>query len=261
VVYLNRLLDQYGPRGLRVVALTFDEASDIERVFVKELRARFAIGCGMEPETFTRFVRPNEVAAFPYSYLVDTEGKVVGHGEKVGEELFAKALEDFFDPALGRELHPALAAARASYEKGEIGKAWADAVKAEADPDAALAADAKHLRARCEANAAFARRQAEKRLATKDYPAAMKLVDELSRAYAGMEAASWAAAKKREIQADPAARRELTAWQELEKIIEREKKAGGDRKKLEAVRKAYQALVKKYHGTGASVEAYKRSVG
>jgi len=259
VVYLTRLLDQYGPRGLRIVALTFDPASQIERVFVKELRARYPIGCDMGVETFVQFVLPNEVAAFPYSYLVDVEGKVVGRGEKVGEELLAKVLEDFFDPAIGRELHPALAAARASYEKGEVGKAWADAGKAEADPDATVVADAKHLRSRCEAHAAFARRQAEKRLTSRDVPANVRLLDGLARTYAGMEIATWAAEKKREIQADPAARRELSAWQELEKIIERETKARGDRKKLEAVRKAYQALIKKYPGTVASAEAHRRS--
>jgi hypothetical protein len=251
VVYLNRLFETYGPKGLRIIALTLDSASEVEPVCVKDWRARYAIGCDVGFETFASFVRPNETAKFPYGYLVDVVGKVVGHGEQVGEELFAKALEDFFDPSIGRPLHAALADARASYEKGEIGKAWAEAVKAEADPDAVVAADAKHLRARCEAHGAFARRQAEKRLAAKDIPGAVRSLDGLAKTCAGMEVASWAAEKRREIQADPAARRELMAWQELEKIIEKEQKAAGDSKKRTAVRKAYEALVKKYPGTAA----------
>jgi hypothetical protein len=142
-----------------------------------------------------------------------------------------------------------------------VGKACAAATKAEADEDAAVAADGKHLRERCEAHAAFARRQAEKRMAAKDYPAAVGLLDDVAKRYAGMEAARWAEEQKRAIQADPAARRELAAWKELEKLIEKESKAGADPKKREAARKAYHALIKKYPGTLAAAEARRRAIG
>lgn len=261
MVYLNSLLDKFGPKGLRIVALSVMETDDVERLYVKENKARYWIGCNMDLETLLRFIRPNEVAECPHGYLVDVEGKVVGDGEKVGEDLVAKALEDYFDPLLGRELHPSLLAACESYGKGEIGKAWEAATKAGEDEDGALVADAKYLRERCEAHAAFARRQAEKPLGAKDYPGAMELLEDIAKRYAGMEAADWAKEKEREVKSDPAARKELQAWKELEKIAEKERKAGIDPKKREAVRKAYKALIKKYPGTMAAVEAYKRTIG
>jgi hypothetical protein len=260
VVHLNSLLDRHGPNGLRIVALSMMPAGDVESLYVKEHKARYSIGCDMRLETLVGFVRPNEVAACPHGFLVGVDGRVVAQGETVPDDLVAKALEDYFDPSIGRELHASLAAARADYEKGAIGKAWAAASRSEADADAAVAADAKHLRERCDAHAAFARRQAEKQLAAGDVPAGAKLLDDVAKRYAGMEAATWAAQRKRDLAADPTARRELAAWQELERVDEKERKAGTDPKKREAVDKAYRALVKKYAGPAAAAEAHRRLV-
>ena len=73
-----------------------------------------------------------------------------------------------------------------------------------------------------------------------------------------MEIAGWAKTKLRELNADKRVRFELTAWAQLEKAIEKEKKAKGRPKKLAAVREQYAGIIEKYPGTRAAVEARRR---
>lgn len=258
VGYLNWLLDKYGDKGLRVVALTTDPPDRIEQMFLKQLKARYWIGCDAERSTFGRFAHPGS-AQMPQAYLVGAGGKVLAQGKRIAEEAVRDLVEELFDVELGRDLHEALAAARADYEKGEVGRAWAAAGRRASDPVAAIAEDAKFLVAKCEGRAAFTKRIAEKRLAAKDYPASRKKLDDLAGAYAPMEVAAWAVQRRRELDADPDVRRELLAWQELEKIAAREKKALGDPKKLEAVRRSYRDLVQKHPGTRAAQVAAERA--
>lgn len=261
VGYLSWLFDRYGDKGLRIVALTTDPPEVIEKLFVKQLKARYWIGCDGERTTFGRFVQVGIATQMPQAYLVGTDGKVLAHGKTIPEETIRGLVEELFDAALGRDLHAALAGACADYGKGDVGKAWAAAGRRVADPDAPIAEDAKFLVAKCEARAAFTKRIAEKRLAAKDFPAARKKLDDLAGAYAPMEVAAWAAQKKCDLDADPEVRRELLAWQELEKIAARERKAGGDPRKLEAVRKEYRALIRKHPGTRAAQVATERAGG
>ncbi len=261
VGYLNWLLDKYGDKGLRIVAFSPDPPEVVEKLFIKQLKARYWIGCDDDRATFGRFAEPGIPAQMPHAYLVGANGKVVAHGPRIPEEAIRDLVEELFDTGLGRELHPVLARACADYEKGDVGRAWTAAGRKTASTEPAIAEDAKFLLARCEGRAAFTRRIAEKRLLAKDYPTAWAKLSDLAGAYAPMEVALWAAEKKRELDADPEARKEILAWQEYEKIVARERKADGDPKKLEAVRKEYRSLIAKHPGTRAARAANERLGG
>ncbi len=254
MVRLNALVEKYGNRGLRVVGVSPMERADLQSTYVDEQHAKWWIGCDGRGETLMAFVRFNEPAEFPRSYLVNASGVIVANGEVTDADI-EQALLDVFEPDLGRELDGALAAAVASYRAAEYGKAWTSAGEHAASEDARVAADARHLRTKCEAYAAWTRRRIEQQVQAREYPAACALIDETSSRCAGMDVAAWAADTKKALERDPKVRNELTAWKRLEKVQANEKKAGSVPAKRKAVAAEYRALAKAFRGTRAAAEA------
>lgn len=253
--HLNELHDKYFEKGLRIVAISDEPLNKIKAVMVDELGARYWMGSDPSRETSTPFGG----GGIPHAYLVDVSGRVVAdmHPGNLQESQIEELLGKVFDPALGRELHKSLAGPVKEYEKGQYGKAWSGAARDTEDADGTLAADAAYLRERCEAVAAFRKGLAEEAIADRSYGSALDDLEGISKDFAGMEVAQWAAAKEKELGADPAVANELKAWKAWAKASEKERDAGGKEKKLGAVRTAYKSIVKKYPGTRAAELAEK----
>jgi len=249
VGHLNELHDKYFDKGLRIIAIS-DEGPDLlESKMVKEKSARYWIGSDPGKETAARFIDPGR-RGIPHAYLVDARGVVVGEGVP-SEQKIEELLKEIFDADLGKELAPALKGLVKSYEKGDIGKAWAGAEKYLAGEDRTVVADAEFLRGKCEAYGNFLRSLVEQSVAGKSYPRAFDDLKTLEKDFAGMEVAEWAWAKDKELAADPAVKDEVAAWEALEKAQELESKAEGKAKKLGAAKTAYKRLAKKYPETRA----------
>jgi hypothetical protein len=257
VVHLNQLVEKYYGQGLRVVAISLDEPAELRKKVVEELGAKYWIGCGDTILTIVRFLNiRGKTTEFQMSkrYLVDVEGRVVDFAEAL-EPKIEELLQGYFDPALKEDLHPKLASARRHFEKGAVGRAWSGAKKKESDEDPAIAGDATYLIGHCEAYARWMRWSLDSLLKKRDYPAICKRLREVERGFAPMEIAGWAKTRLRELNADKGVRLELTAWAQLEKVIEKERKAKGRPNKLDAVREQYGAIIQKFPGTRAAAEA------
>jgi hypothetical protein len=255
VGHLNELHDKYFEKGLRIVAISDEPLNKIKAVMVEELGARFWMGSDPGRETMAPFGG----GGIPHAYLLDASGKVVAdlHPGNLQESQIEELLAKAFDPALGRELHKSLAPLVKEYEKGAYGKAWSGAGRSAGAEDAALAADAAFLREKCEAAAAHRKQLAEGAIADKSYGDALDDLASIAKDFAGMEAATWAAAKQKELAQDPAIGNEIKAWEAYAKAGEKEREAEGKEKKLGPARNAYKAIVKKYPGTRAAELAQK----
>ena len=139
-----------------------------------------------------------------------------------------------------------------SYEKGDYGKAYAAAAKSLEKEDATLVADAQYLRKRCEEVAAFQQKLIESSIEAKEFSEVFAELKVVPKAFAGMEFATWAAAKKKELEADDTVKVELKAWKAYEKAQKKQAAAKGKRKKMGPARKAYQSVIKKYPGSRAA---------
>lgn len=95
---LQRLHEEYGPRGLRVLAVSIDRAPDAAvAAFVDERLATFAIGRDPEGRVQTSFM----TIGVPETFLVDANGDL--RWRKLGELPegdvgLASALESLLDP-------------------------------------------------------------------------------------------------------------------------------------------------------------------
>lgn len=249
VGHLNELHAKYYDKGLRIVAISNESPGVVKSKLIDGAGAKYWVG--VDPGG--AMLRAFGGGGIPHAYLVDATGTIVANGSPTQLQ-FEPLLADAFDPALGRDLHPSLKALETLYEKGEVGAAWAGAAKAAAAGDEA-ARDAQFLRERAAAYAAWRKRLVEKALEARDFAAAMEELEALPKTFAGMEVATWAGAKAKELAADPVAAKEIAAAQALVKARALEAKAEGKAKKLGPARGAYKAILKKYPGTKAAEQA------
>lgn len=255
VGHLIELHEKYYDKGLRVLAISAEPASLLRSKMIEEKQANYWIASDPDRGTIGRFTQPGRVG-IPHSYLVDANGVVVSDGMPSAQQI-ESLLENTFDPALGRELASPLKAAAKLYEKGRIGQAWAGAARYLEHEDRAVAADAAYLRERAEAYAAFRKKLIETGIANRQYGIVFDDLNATSKDFAGMEVATWAAAKEKELSADDAVATEMKAWKAYGKAQAKEEKAGGKEKKLGPVRKAYEKIVQKFPGSRAAEMAEK----
>ncbi|MHC4547499.1 MAG: thioredoxin domain-containing protein [Planctomycetota bacterium] len=255
VGHLNQLHEKYFDQGLRVIAISPEPMGTLESQLGN---ARYWIGSDPGRNTSSQFLT-GRGGGIPHAYLVDALGKIVSdlHPARLQESQIEELLADAFAPDLGRELHPSLKSLVKLYEKGQYGKAWTGAARLVAHDNREVRADALYLRERTEACAGFHRKLVESGIQRKDYPTVYGDLKEVSKVFAGMEVAKWAAETKRKLDAEPAVAREVKAWKALRKAQAKEEKAGGRAKKLGSARTAYKSIMKKYPGTRAAEVAAK----
>ncbi len=248
---LNKLHKKYFDRGFRVVAITAENTGVVKSKLISAKGAEYWVASDPGRATLGRFTVPGGRTGIPHMYLIDATGKVVGEG-KSGEAQIEKLLEAVFIPDLGRDMHAKLKGAVKMYDKGQIGKAWAAAAKFAEGEDRTLAEDAKFLRTKAEAYGAHMQKFVEAGIADKDFDMVYDDIKAIGKDFAGMDVATWAADKKKELDADANVKNEMSAMKSFKKAAANEEKAGGKAKKMGPAIKGYKRVVKKYAGTRAA---------
>jgi hypothetical protein len=255
VGHLNELHRKFFDKGLRIIAITAEPMGTVESK-MDDPAPEFWIGSDPGRTTQSQY-KAGKGGGIPHSYLIDATGKVVSnmHPASLKEQQIEELLKDAFDPSLQRELHGSLKSLVKQYGKGQYGKAWSGAARFLEHEDRVVKADAEYLRELAEACAAFRRKLVESGVVNKDYLTVYDDLADISKNFAGMAVATWAADMKKKLDGDPAVALEMKAWKALRKAQDKERKAEGKAKKLGPARTAYKRLVKKYEGTAAAQKA------
>lgn len=156
------------------------------------------------------------------------------------------------------ELKPAASA----FEKGKLNeaKALAEAAKASGGGKREVEADADYVLSRANDMVAFWKRTIDNATAEGRYDNVLDALGKVQKHYAGSEEATAAAAKEKELKADPAVRAELDAWKKLDKLIEDAQRAAGDEKKLKAVAKKLEKFIEA-NGTSKAAKRAQQILG
>lgn len=136
-----------------------------------------------------------------------------------------------------RKVVAALKPAAAAFEKGKLteAKTLAEAVKSGGDREAE--ADADYVLTRVNDMVAFWKRTIDTATADGRYDNVYDALAKIQKHYPGSEDATAAAAKEKELKADPAVQTEIDAWKKLDKLVADAQEAKGDEKQLKSVRK------------------------
>lgn len=176
----------------------------------------------------------------PHAYLIGPDGIVLwqGHPHGLPKEEIEKALKNAFTL---RAVAPELKAAAAAFDKGKFSeaKALAEAVKAKGGRE--VEADADYVIGRIADIVAGWKQSAEKPGA--DPLEMLETLGMIQKYYPGTVESADAAAREKQIRADPAVQKELDAWKKLDKLIADVQKAEGDAKKLKPIRKKLEKFI------------------
>ncbi len=145
--------------------------------------------------------------------------------------------------------------AASAFEKGQLteAKTLAEAAKGKGDPEAA--ADADYVLSRVSDMVGFWKRTIDNGAAEGRYDKVFDALAKIQKHYPGTEDATAAAAKEKELKADPAVAAELDAWKKLDKLIEEAQRAKGDDRKQKSVAKKLQ----KFLDANGTAKAAKRA--
>ncbi len=250
VGHLEELNKKYYDKGLRIIAVSNESIGLLQAQVVEARGGNYWIASDPERATVAGYITPGR-RGIPHAYLIDATGTVVSEGVPDSGRI-EQLLEGVFDPALGRDLHKSLKAAVKSYEKGDYGKAHAAAARYLENEDRVISSDATFLQERCVACANFNKGLVEGGIKQKDFTTVYTDLKMISKKFAGMEIAQWAAAKKKELDGSADVATEMKAWKALKKARSKEAGAKGKAKKMGPARKAYKSIVKKYPRTRAA---------
>jgi thiol-disulfide isomerase/thioredoxin len=91
IPHLQKLHDAYGPRGLRIISVSAEEADTVRR-FVTENRMTFPIGIDDANKTMTAY----GIESIPAAVLIDPSGAILwrGHTMELKEEQIESALRN-----------------------------------------------------------------------------------------------------------------------------------------------------------------------
>ena len=232
---LNDLAASYSSQGLRVVALAEGDPPDGVLFHVgRSGSAATALGEGK----------------LPYAFLIAPDGKVAWQGTPTElnrglVEKLLKKVKPFPVLKVAEEMKPAAQA----YTKGQLAKAES-LVK-----EAPESEDGQYLLARVEAHRAYWARQVELGVRTGAYDLAVDALQRTKKAFKGTAEADAAAAREKELKADPAVKTALRAATELDRLWAERMRAGDRAKALRTLAKKVESFRKKYDGTPAAARA------
>ena len=252
---LSKLHEKYFDQGFRVIGVSSENAGKLEKMR-EDRDAKFWIGIDPADKTSRHFTTGGGTA-IPKYYLVNAHGIVVAEGIPDEEEL-KELLAERFDPALGRETHPELAAARSMYEAGVYGAAWRSAKKATGDKDEAVVSDARFLCDRIQRASDFWKglAVAEMKNSTPSHCYGRLLI--LQHRFQGADLGKWARKELGKLGRDKTVKAEKKAWREFEKGFKQELKAEGREFYLKNAKKTYEKVIASYPRAEAAKLAEKR---
>jgi hypothetical protein len=154
-----------------------------------------------------------------------------------------------------RKVVAAAKPAASAFEKGKLSeaKSLAEALKGSDDREAA--ADAEYVLTRVNDMVGFWKRTVDNATAEGRFDNVFDALGKIQKHYPGTEDATAAAAKEKELKADPAVAAELDAWKKLDKLVEDAQRAKGDEKKLKGVVRKLE----KFLETNGSMKAAKQA--
>ena len=250
VAELSKLHDKHFDAGFRVLAISNEPFRDLQEKIVQKAKATFWVGSDLSNETFRGFLEKDQFA-IPKFFLMDVEGRVVATDVPT-EKLLKRLLSRVFEVALGKDLEPELVTVSAAYEVGAYGGAWQAATKFLTGKDEAVVKDARFVREKVEAYAAFRKRAMEEDLGVLPVEQQFGKLLLLRAEFLGMDPQKWADEQLKPLRLDNKIKSEKNAWAKLESALERElKKFESSYQRKQAV-KLYRSIVKKYPKTQAA---------
>lgn len=244
---LSKLHDTYFDKGFRVLAISNAPYRDLQEEVVQKAKATCWVGSDLSNETFKGFLEKDQFA-IPKFFLVDVEGRVVGN-EVPSEKVLKKLLSRVFDIALGKELEPELVKVGNAYQAGAYGGAWQEATRFLKGKDEAVVKDARFVREKVEAYAAFRKRAMEEDLDVLPVERQFGKLLLLRSEFLGMELQKWADEKLGALRSDKKIKSAKNAWDKLQTALERELKQFDSSYQRKRAVKLYQSIVKKYPRT------------
>jgi hypothetical protein len=235
---------------LRILAISSEDAAKVQP-FIFQKGITYPVGI------YNAHAEGYGGGGIPHAYLIAPDGLVAweGHPASLQEgqvEDVVRQARDFYVRKVAAELKPAAAA----FEKGKLAeaKALAEAAKAKGG-GREVEADADYVLARVTATVASWNRTVEKGAEDGLYTEVFDALAKIQKHYPGTDEATAAAAKDKELKADPVVARELDAAKKLEKIMEDARRAEGDEKKLKGVAKKLEKFIEAYPTSKASKRA------
>ena len=218
--------------------------------------AGYWIGIDSDQVTLPRYAGEGSLP-LPRYYLIDVDGMVVS-SDLPDDEQVEELLKRVFVPALGRDLHEKLAAARADYERGAAGAGWLAAGKHVDSEDKTLAEDAVFLREKVERYSVWQRERIERALGKGQRAEAMGELLVFEMRFAKMDASKWATEQIKELKQHKDIHAERFAWDKLRKAIAKEAKGVKSKGARKSVVYAYSKIVKSHKKSAAAEIAAQR---
>jgi hypothetical protein len=206
-------------------------------------------------------LEPFHVEGYPSAFLIDGTGKILweGHPAMMTAAALQSALKSLDRVTIGA-VAPALAPAKADFEKGKFADASKKAQTVQAGKSASDAekADAQTVLDAVQKLAEAKLKRADEAAEGHDYPAALELLKYVQDHFKGLEAEKTARDKEKELRAKPEVKKELEAAAALDRLMKQEAALRKARDKRGLI-PVYEALAKKYEGTLAARQAGQRA--
>ena len=241
---LNKLYDKFGPGGLTPICVAEQERKQFEPVATeKGLKLPVAL---VDTPTAEQFKRDLPAPGFPWSFLVDVNGKIVWQGHP---QMIPKGT---IEPHLGATTQPPLLPARFADAQAQLDDGrWAAARKTLLDAAATLDAKtdkadvgwAKGVAAWIEMRRGTYFTEADELCKRGWWWDAWDMMNDFPRRFEAMEGVDTAKAKAAEIRANPDAAKDLAAGDDIVKA-----KAHIANNKPQNARLILQRLVKEQRG-------------
>ncbi len=240
---LKRLHHRYHSKGLRVVAISDEEAGTLRKM-VDDLGIEYWLGSDPHDTTLKEFVIHGLPFRKPHHYLVDVRGKVVANKFPTNTQI-EKLLEDCFDPRIGRKLHDSLATVRSEYDRGAYATAWRAAAPHTKSKDKAVAADARFLRERVESYGAFCKRMAATDVEGMTEEQAYGKMLELRYDFEGLPTGEWAKEACSRLAKKKTIKSKKSLWKKLEDALKRDLHWNGKDYERQRALQLYRATIKR----------------
>lgn len=250
---LNKLYTEKKEKGLHIF-IVYAQSHPREEVekFLADRGCK--VPCPYNGSDFSGY--RNGWSGLPYGFVIGPDAKVVWEGRSGYEAVIDKELARIKYPGLGKlEVAPGLEKVAQAFVAGNYAQARSDAEKAKekkADNEA-FVADADFIIKRVDEVAKKLQGQAEAGKASRRYHDALKALDTLAKGFKGTDEGKAAEDEAKELRKDKDVKKELSAWDALEKTLQANEKA----KDNAAKKKNLNDFYKKYEGTAAADEARK----
>lgn len=245
-MHLDELQEKYGAKGLKVLAITNEGRSLVDK-FVDETGAKshgIVIEAGDSAQAFG-------IKGYPTSYLIAADGTIAAAGHP-GEAQIEAALERVrLPPALPKALQsfePALKKEKFAEVRGKVAK-LVEAGALTADEDKTAAEELlKWIDWLAQSGLDGAKSAGEKG----NWHEAAKLLEDTAKVFKGLPQALEADAQLKALMADKAKKDEVVAWKKLEEAKAKQKEK--DLKAKEAL-PLFKSIATKYENTKAGKQA------